>query len=435
MKTIKLPYSTTAENFSLIQKVQKQSTSMIKLAYNRFKDGLTEKDIRLLSKSYNNIELLDSWLIQCAIRKAKTIYTKDSTKNQATIFGGKKLFKARCSNKISRQDYKQLVLLPICSQGEKLQGANRKFKFNLSSNQIEFMLSRNQRILLTLPRLKQNYLREFQILQKLIDAKQITISIELTTQYLYLTYDETLLKSIKTVNLDKSIVAALDLNPNFIGFSISQFKHDKQISIHEKVFNISAYTVNKHLASNSTQQKYLVNKYKHELIEICKHIVLTARYYGSSKLCIENLSNMFNMGIRPLNRLCKNKWNKQLIIQCITKYCKIYEIECILVNPAYSSLIGNIEYDKPDMIAASLEIARRGYYQYVKGKFYPELNMDEKVRNRWKEASSWTCLTWKDLFNCLKTAGVKYRNSLNDYKFKVFRFNSIKSNITCYSFI
>lgn len=96
MKTIKLPYNTTTENLLLIQKVQKQSTSMIKLAYNRFKDGLTEKEIRLLSKSYNNIELLDSWLIQCAIRKAKAIYTKDSTRNQTTIFGGKKLFKARC---------------------------------------------------------------------------------------------------------------------------------------------------------------------------------------------------------------------------------------------------------------------------------------------------------------------------------------------------
>ena len=69
MKTIKLPY--TCNNKILITNLIKQNSSMIKIAYNRFKDGYTEKEIRNLSKSYNNIELLNSWLVQCAIKKAK----------------------------------------------------------------------------------------------------------------------------------------------------------------------------------------------------------------------------------------------------------------------------------------------------------------------------------------------------------------------------
>ena len=57
MKTIKLPYKTNEDLTSIL----KQYSSVVRYSYNRFLDGKTEKDIRELTKSLNNIDLLNSW--------------------------------------------------------------------------------------------------------------------------------------------------------------------------------------------------------------------------------------------------------------------------------------------------------------------------------------------------------------------------------------
>lgn len=57
------------------------------------------------------------------------------------------------------------------------------------------------------------------------------------------------------------------------------------------------------------------------------------------------------------------------------------------VNPAYSSFVGNILYgneNTPDMIASSIEIARRGFKKFEKGWFYPEFNI-ENLNELWKQ--------------------------------------------------
>ena len=83
MKTIKLPYKTTEDLTSIL----KQYSNVVRYSYNRFLEGKTEKDIRLLTKSLNSIDLLNSWLIQCGIKDGKAIQTR--FKNEKVIFGGK----------------------------------------------------------------------------------------------------------------------------------------------------------------------------------------------------------------------------------------------------------------------------------------------------------------------------------------------------------
>ena len=61
MLTIKLPYKSNEKDFIL--ELQKQSSNIIRYSYNRFYDGYSEKDIRKLVKSLNNVNLLDSWLV------------------------------------------------------------------------------------------------------------------------------------------------------------------------------------------------------------------------------------------------------------------------------------------------------------------------------------------------------------------------------------
>lgn len=58
-------------------------------------------------------------------------------------------------------------------------------------------------------------------------------------------------------------------------------------------------------------------------------------------------------------------------MESLKKWCKIYGIELVEVNLAYSSVIGNLQYCKEyhvlDMVGSSIELARRGYKKFEKG--------------------------------------------------------------------
>lgn len=435
MKTVKLPYTCNEIDKALISKLQKQSSSMVKIAYNRFADGMSEKEIRALSHSYNNIELLNSWLIQCCIRKAKGLYEKDKTKKVTTIFGGKFNFIQRSEQKITSEEFKEKTILPICSQGEKLHKGNRMFDFKFDKNMIVFKVNKTAHIELHLPNLRKNLIKEFVKLQQLIDLKEVTVSIELTKDIVYLTYEEQLLQEYKNNGKCDNIVASIDMNPEYIGFSISHFKKDKQIVLYKEVIDFTYYINKLGKSSDSMQSKKQVRKHKYEIIEACKYIVNTCRRFHVSKFIMEDLSFKGTCNSREGNRKNKNKWNRVLIEQYIKKYCSLNGIKVIEVNPCYTSFIGNLIFNEPDMIAASFEIARRGFYKFQKGKFYPNLIKNEVLGNRWKEALEWTYESWMELFKKVKTTGLKYRNSLKDYSFKVFRLSSNKSFINLYSFI
>ena len=65
------------------------------------------------------------------------------------------------------------------------------------------------------------------------------------------------------------------------------------------------------------------------------------------------------------------------------------------------------------MIAASIEIARRGYRKFEKSWFYPSIR-DEKIDEQWKQTLS-RFDDWKSAFQEIKKSKVKYRFLLQDY--------------------
>ena len=136
MKTISLPYSCSDEDTYFIKEEIRKSSNMVRYAYNRFQEGKSEKDIRLLSHSLNNIPL-DSWFIQCAIKKADYL---NKTSKEKVIFGGKFNFFQRLHKRLSKEEFKQKRLLTIYSQGENLRRGNRKFSLDMVNNQIIFKL-------------------------------------------------------------------------------------------------------------------------------------------------------------------------------------------------------------------------------------------------------------------------------------------------------
>jgi hypothetical protein len=88
----------------------------------------------------------------------------------------------------------------------------------------------------------------------------------------------------------------------------------------------------------------------------------------------------------------------------------------------------------PDMIAASIEIARRGYKKFEKSWFYPSIK-NERIDERWKQTLSGFD-NWKSAFQEIKKSKVKYRFLLLDYiQNAVFSKFYSQKLISRYSFI
>lgn len=425
MKTIKLPYKTN-EDLTLILK---QYSNVVRYSYNRFLEGKNEKDIRELSKSLNSIDLLNSWLIQCGIKDGKAIQTR--FKNEKVIFGGKYNLINRLKNKITKEEYQLKRLYPINIQGEELKQGNRSFKLDIiENNQIIFKLSKNKHIELKLPNLRNNIKKDLFKLQQINEVKQnkkgYTYSVRFDLTNIYISFEEFKEEPIK---LNENRYLGIDLNPDTIGISVLENEkiiHTQEFSL-KPIFN---KILNGKLSSNSDKMKYLQNKLNFETFEISKSISLIAKQFNCKSVFIEDLHFKVSSAIKISNRKNKNLWKRELFINNLTKRLNILGIKLYSVNPAYSSFIGNLQYDYTDAVNASIEIARRGFeYRIKKNKkgFYPTFD----VKHQWKKTST-SFNDWKQFYLEVKNSKLKYRVSLDEVKHK---FNGFQQNSTSKSMV
>ena len=122
MITLKIPYETSEENALIIKDLRRQFSSVVRYAYNRALEGINQKDIRSRVKTLNNVSGLGCWLTQCAILEGIGIKTKN--KDKKVIFGGAKIFNQRVKNQISKEQFAEKRLLPVSTQGEKIDEVN-----------------------------------------------------------------------------------------------------------------------------------------------------------------------------------------------------------------------------------------------------------------------------------------------------------------------
>ena len=230
------------------------------------------------------------------------------------------------------------------------------------------------------------------------------------------------------------------MNPNYIGLSILEFDDKNEFKIlHKEVIDFTKLTKKSGEASKHKSSKYLVNKREFEHYQAIKYILEIAKRFKVSKIVIEELNiKSGNKGKgRNFNRLTNNIWNRGKIVGNLTKRCNINEIELIGVNAAYSSFVGNVQYgnkDCPDMIASSIEIARRGYRKYSKEWFYPKRKNVENLQKLWKQDVNWSSMDWKEIYSLFKKESkLKYRFPLDSSQ-KVLRLKSFKSNTLLYKF-
>ena len=448
MQVLKIKYQTDDQSLCIIQDYMKQYSSVQHFVYNRIQDSKLQKDIKQQIKLLNNVDLLDSWFIQCSFY--------DIPKKQKVIFGGKKNYFDRLKNNISKEQFKQKRLSPIYSIGEvvnKSVKGNRKFHIEQDLENVTFKPNKSTKINLQFIGLN----KRKQVLSKLYqkqERKEIKIAYKLDLEYIYIIFEETDIYNYETKFI-KNRVLSLDLNPNYIGWSIVDWKSENEFDViksgvysikklNDKDFNLK----NKGYSSESKKRKFLNNKRNFETIQIVKNIINKAIYYKCQLISIEDLnikSKDLDKG-KQFNKLSINLWCRNTFVNNLTKRCNIHNIKLLKVKPEYSSFIGNFLYrslNLPDMILASIEIGRRGYEfynQYIsktkqikKNIIRPNLSMFNKLYLKSLEEFKLQPI-YKDLIELyyfFKKSKLKYRLSIDQFNLQFSRFTSDKSYICC----
>ena len=448
MQVLKIKYKTDDQSLNIIRDYMKQYSSVQHFVYNRIHEDKSQKDIKQQIKLLNNVDLLDSWLIQCSFY--------DIPKVDKVIFGGKKNYFQRLKNNISKKEFKSKRLSPIYSIGEvvnKSVKGNRKFHIEQDLENIIFKPNKLIKINLQLIGLN----KRKQILSKLYqkqERKEIKIAYKLDLEYIYVIFEETDIYNYETKYI-KNRVLALDLNPNYIGWSIVDWKSESEFNViksgvysikklNDKDFNLK----NKGYSSESNERKYISDKRNFETLQIVKNIVNKSIYYKCHIISIEDLnikSSDLDKGKR-LNKLVNNSWCRNIFVNNLTKRCNIHNIKLLNVKPEYSSFIGNFLYrslNLPDMVLASIEIGRRGYEfynQYIskvkeikKNIVRPNLSMFQKLYLKSLEEFKLQPI-YKDLIELyyfFKKSKLKYRLSIDQFNLQFSRFTSRKSYICC----
>ena len=448
MQVLKIKYQTDDQSLHIIQDYMKQYSSAQHFVYNRIQDNKSQKDIKQQVKQLNNVNLLDSWFVQCIFY--------DIPKVDKVIFGGKKNYFQRLKNNISKEQFKLKRLSPIYSIGEvvnKSVKGNRKFHIEQDLENILFKPNKLTKINLQLIGLN----KRKQILSKLYqkqERKEIKIAYKLDLEYIYIIFEETDIYNYETKFI-KNRVLSLDLNPNYIGWSIVDWKSEAEFNViksgvysikklNDKDFNLK----NKGYNSDSKERKYISDKRNFETIQIVKNIINKSIYYKCQLISIEDLNIKTSdkeLGKR-FNKLVNNSWCRNTFVNNLTKRCNIHNIKLLKVKSEYSSFIGNFLYrhlNLPDMVLASIEIGRRGYEfynQYIskvkeikKNIIRPNLSMFNKLYLKSLEEFKLQPI-YKDLielYNFFKKSKLKYRLSIDDFNLQFSRFTSSKSYICC----
>ena len=422
MKTLKLDI---INDFNAI-KYMREYSNAIRIAFNRFQDKFSEKDV------YNHLRNtlhINCWMAASAVKGSRGIYELHG--NKKIVFGGKYNLVKYLKGIISKEQYKYRRLLPLCSIGQSNKCGNRLFEFDFPSNRVIYKHSRNEHIEIKFKPPKKKLADELAKVQELANQKKMPVTVKFTDKHLFLIYDETLIYNEAYKGLKANRVLGIDMNPNYIGVSVIEFdKNDEFNVIHKEVFDLTALTKPSGMASSDAKSKYHTNKLKHETIAIAHRINKLVDYWKCCKLAIEDLSikpNEHNKG-KVFNRLCNNRWERQLFINKLKMLASIHSYELVEVNPAYSSIVGNFAYgneNTPDMVAASIEIARRAYKKFEKGWFYPKFNISH-LNEQWKQTLSGV-KSWKNLCLKVKESKLKYRFLLSDYI-----GNAVFSNCHCH---
>ena len=426
MKTISFKIKVDEELQKVISEDSRVYSDMYRYSFSRFKEGLSGKEVYAkVAELFPNI---NCHLRNSAQRNAIGLFKLN--KDKKVYFGKFLKFK---KGLISKEEFKDSRNIGILSEGEMNQKGNRLFKIEVENSKFIYKRACKEHYDLEIvEKLSDKRKQILSRIQSLMSEKKIPVTIKLKKDHIYLSYDEKIVENYRKFhNLFQNRVLGIDLNPNYFGISIIEFDYkDKYSVIHKEVIDVSEL------------QKQSKNKIKFELYEINHRILTLCNQWHCGKLSCEDLkfNNKKKFWNKDLNRLCRNNFRFNIVKTHLETICNTFGVEFIEVNAAYSSIIGNFIHGSvtcPDMVAASIEIARRAYKKFEKGWYQPKFISNKRLQqvlgNQWKKELELGYGCWKGLAGIIKKSKLKYRFQLQPLN-AVFSKTYLNSCITVYNY-
>ena len=452
------------------------SQAKIKLAQVQTNKIEKEEKIMLLYKEINELRKDDKNRIRIKFKAHNNLKKEERNLSKDIVFGTKAVlqklsylnnYKTEKAEEIKSEKIKfsNNRLYPFFLIGEANQNGNRFFDFDLKNKKIIYKPKRGKRIEILFANYS-TYKNILLKLQKMIDDRRLSISVMMTSSSINLIFDDELLhgyavdeksrkeavKRIKLEHIDKNVqkkliketyvkffneqkekklwgkiknrYLSIDLNPYYIGCSVLDCIGDEIKVIATFYYDLSAAGKRLPKTASEEHRRHINNKRVHGITHIWKDVFETFSYYNCGHLVIEelNLKNKI-LETKEANRQTKNIWHRTLTTNLINKYCNKLGIDKIEINPCYSSLIGNTQYNFfTDPVNASIEIGRRGIGKYIKDKFYPQIDVGTITDTmiRLNPSGDVPCLkdckSWVDINTKIKESGLRYRATLFDNK-------------------
>ena len=382
-------------------------SAMKRFVFNRLKEKKTKVEI--------NAELKEKFKCNSYLRNSEIIdgsmaFDSAKKRNCDKLYFGQ--FKKFQKGLITKEEYRDSRNTGIYSVGEANQRGNRLFKVDVQNEKIIYKRACKEHYDLIIDEQLSPKRKELlSNIQSLMTEKKTPITFKVKNNYVYLTYDEKIVEKEKQFkNLKSNRVLGIDLNPNYFGISIIEFKEDNSFNVLYK----EAIDVSKLQSESKNKIDFELHQINHHILNLCKN-------FKVSKLSVEDLKFKKNNKFwnKNLNRLCKNQFRYSIVKNHLNTLCSTYGVELIEVNAAYSSIIGNFVHGSdncPDMVAASIEIARRAYKKFEKGWFQPSFVSKQRLMQvlgkQWKEELGLGYQSWKGLSGEIKELKLKYRFQL-----------------------
>ena len=449
----------------------RQKLRLLTKAYNRIKKA--EINIPKLQKEISELEKsLSSGMLSRRDEK-RTKYHIESKKRTINDY------RERAENSRKRipklkQDLKESRILSASLMGEANQKGNRFVEFDLENGIFVFKITKNKSYTVKV-KIIDGFKEELKKVQKLIDAKGISVTVRFSRDMIKIQYDVAVVngysvdeksrraevKEIKKEEFPEDIekekikevykkyyaqqksnmllgkiegrCMSIDMNPGEIGYAILELDDSR-----ESGFRIIAAgriswmcLMRRHKKkSSSSYAIHLNNKRKNAISLTLKKLFDIAEQYQCSEFIIEDLdfTDDVNDKTKQSNRKCKNLWYRTMTDEIINRRCAETGIRLVKTNACYTSFIGNIKYGFCDPTNAAIEIGRRGLMRYKSGSFYPQMTQEDvdtmtRVADNGDrgDAHTFTHESWKSAYKSCKVKYTKkedfehrYRASLSE---------------------
>jgi len=398
IQTIKFKYEIDADGHKILDDAIRQYNSCVRIAYNMLFDeeyaSIPSKLVRqsAISKKlseFRNVELILSKMREYATRDAMAL--KKRFGDERICFGGRLNLSRYCRHLITKDEFLQKRRRPMSFEGMSSTNGNG-FCIAKSDKTVTLKLNKKTHLTLSLVGCKAGKKDRgtWKIFSKIAELQKekttpFPISYRIDSQYVYISFQNTILSMDKPVERRvQNRTFSIDMNPNFIGWSINDWDKDgDNILVEHGTFSVEKLNEKDRFIKGKSGKSTLKNKRNNEICIIAKKLAQKAAHFRCNVVGFEDIDGISNgskdHGNTRTNRLINRNWNRKRFESCFVKWLNVYGYDfdsprakrtegiIMRVLPQYSSFIGNIVYgDKyrgaiPDPECASIEIGRRAH--------------------------------------------------------------------------